>query len=156
MPGATRPTRSWLFTPGTRPDRFAKAAEIGADVLIIDLEDAVAPDDKPGARETALDFASQRKETANAMATSTAPQADSSTLFGAHMPRGEASRLSRHTPRGRAGRTQHHAADTHWIVTEFGATKMKGMSSTERAKALTALAHPEFRDGLTAAAKAIT
>jgi (S)-citramalyl-CoA lyase len=68
MPGATRPTRSWLFTPGTRPDRFANAAEIGADVLIIDLEDAVAPDDKAGARETALDFASQHKETANAVA----------------------------------------------------------------------------------------
>jgi (S)-citramalyl-CoA lyase len=45
-----------------------KAAEIGADVLIIDLEDAVALDDKPGARETALDFTSQRKETANAVA----------------------------------------------------------------------------------------
>jgi (S)-citramalyl-CoA lyase len=68
MPGATRPTRSWLFTPGTWPNRFAKAAEIGADVLIIDLEDAVAPDNKPGARETALDFASRRKETANAVA----------------------------------------------------------------------------------------
>jgi (S)-citramalyl-CoA lyase len=57
-----------FFTPGTWPNRFAKAAEIGADVLIIDLEDAVAPDDKPAARETALDFASQRKETANAVA----------------------------------------------------------------------------------------
>ena len=57
-----------FFTPGTWPNRFAKAAEIGADVLIIDLEDAVAPDDKPGARKTALDFASQRKETANAVA----------------------------------------------------------------------------------------
>ena len=30
---------------------------------------------------------------------------------------------------------------------------MKGMSSTERAKALIGLAHPEFRDGLTASAK---
>jgi hypothetical protein len=39
-------TRSWLFTPATRPERFAKAAEIGADVLLIDLEDAVAPRDK--------------------------------------------------------------------------------------------------------------
>jgi acyl dehydratase len=45
--------------------------------------------------------------------------------------------------------------DTHWIVTEFGAVNMKGMSSTERAKALIALAHPEFRDELTAAAKAM-
>jgi itaconate CoA-transferase len=45
--------------------------------------------------------------------------------------------------------------DTHWIVTEFGAANMKGMSSTERATALIALAHPEFRDELTAAAKAM-
>jgi (S)-citramalyl-CoA lyase len=47
--------RSWLFTPATRPDRFAKAAEAGADVLIIDLEDAVAPADKPRARAIALE-----------------------------------------------------------------------------------------------------
>ncbi len=50
------PTRSWLFTPGTRPERFAKAATVGADVLIIDLEDAVAPADKPAARKAALDY----------------------------------------------------------------------------------------------------
>ena len=49
-------TRSWLFTPATRPERFAKAAEIGADVLLIDLEDAVAPRDKAAARTTALDY----------------------------------------------------------------------------------------------------
>lgn len=53
---AARPRRSWLFTPGTRPDRFAKAAEAGADVLIIDLEDAVAPAAKPEARAHALAF----------------------------------------------------------------------------------------------------
>lgn len=68
MPSATRPTRSWLFTPGTRPDRFGEAAEIGADVLIIDLEDAVAPDDKAGARKTALDFVSQHGHLANEQA----------------------------------------------------------------------------------------
>ena len=56
MADTMRPTRSWLFTPGSRPDRFAKAAEIGADVLILDLEDAVAPDDKASARATALDY----------------------------------------------------------------------------------------------------
>src|SRR3984893_9675310 len=49
-------TRSWLFTPATRPERFAKAAEIGADVLLIDLEDAVAPRDKSAARTRALDY----------------------------------------------------------------------------------------------------
>ena len=49
-------TRSWLFTPATRPDRFAKAAAAGADVAILDLEDAVAPKDKAEARATALDY----------------------------------------------------------------------------------------------------
>jgi (S)-citramalyl-CoA lyase len=49
-------TRSWLFTPATRPDRFAKAAAAGADVAILDLEDAVAPRDKGRARAIALDY----------------------------------------------------------------------------------------------------
>ena len=43
--------------------------------------------------------------------------------------------------------------DTHYVVTEFGAINLKGLSSTERAHALIALAHPEFRDELTKAAK---
>ena len=43
--------------------------------------------------------------------------------------------------------------DTHYVVTEFGAVNLKGLSSTERAKALIALAHPEFRDELTEAAR---
>jgi itaconate CoA-transferase len=43
--------------------------------------------------------------------------------------------------------------DTHYVVTEFGATNLKGLSSTERAKALIGLAHPAFRDELTEAAK---
>jgi (S)-citramalyl-CoA lyase len=50
------PTRSWLFTPATRPERFPNAAANGADVIIIDLEDSVAPADKATARATALDF----------------------------------------------------------------------------------------------------
>ncbi len=48
--------RSWLFTPGTRPDRFKKAREARADVLIIDLEDAVAPAEKSSARTAVLDY----------------------------------------------------------------------------------------------------
>jgi (S)-citramalyl-CoA lyase len=48
--------RSWLFTPATRPDRFAKASAAGADVAILDLEDAVAPKDKAQARNIALDY----------------------------------------------------------------------------------------------------
>lgn len=49
-------TRSWLFTPATRPERFVKASQVGADVAILDLEDAVAPGDKARARTTALDY----------------------------------------------------------------------------------------------------
>lgn len=37
---------TWLYVPGDRPDRFPKAAASGADVVILDLEDAVAPERK--------------------------------------------------------------------------------------------------------------
>lgn len=50
MTDATAPARSWLFVPATRPDRFAKAAASGADRIILDLEDAVAPNEKVDAR----------------------------------------------------------------------------------------------------------
>lgn len=43
--------RSFLFVPATRPERFAKALASGADAVIIDLEDAVAPADKSAARQ---------------------------------------------------------------------------------------------------------
>ncbi len=42
----SRPLRAWLFVPGNRPERYAKALGSGADAVIIDLEDAVAPDAK--------------------------------------------------------------------------------------------------------------
>ena len=42
--------RSLLFVPGDRPERFAKAVASGADALILDLEDAVAPAAKGAAR----------------------------------------------------------------------------------------------------------
>jgi len=42
---------TFLFVPGDRPDRFAKAAAAGADVIILDLEDAVAPQGKRQARD---------------------------------------------------------------------------------------------------------
>jgi len=44
------PARSYLFVPGTRPERFAKALASGADMVVMDLEDAVAADDKATAR----------------------------------------------------------------------------------------------------------
>ena len=42
--------RAVLFVPGNRPERFDKALAAGASAVIIDLEDAVAPADKPAAR----------------------------------------------------------------------------------------------------------
>jgi citrate lyase subunit beta / citryl-CoA lyase len=47
------PPLTWLYVPGDRPERFAKAIESEADVVIVDLEDAVAPAHKDDARENA-------------------------------------------------------------------------------------------------------
>ena len=44
--------RSFLFVPGDRPERYAKALACGADEVIVDLEDAVAPAHKADARES--------------------------------------------------------------------------------------------------------
>ena len=48
-----RIAHSYLFVPGNRPERFAKACAAGADAAIVDLEDAVPPAEKTAAR-TAL------------------------------------------------------------------------------------------------------
>lgn len=42
---------TYLFVPGDRPDRFSKAVASGADLVVLDLEDAVAPEAKDVARE---------------------------------------------------------------------------------------------------------
>jgi acyl-CoA hydrolase len=36
----------------------------------------------------------------------------------------------------------------HWVVTEYGAVNLRGLSLRERAEALISIAHPEFRPGL--------
>ncbi len=43
--------RSYLFVPGDRPERIGKARASGADAIIVDLEDAVAPANKVAARD---------------------------------------------------------------------------------------------------------
>jgi citrate lyase subunit beta/citryl-CoA lyase len=43
--------RSLLFVPATKPERFAKALDSGADCIIIDIEDAVAEGSKENARD---------------------------------------------------------------------------------------------------------
>ncbi|NQV56501.1 MAG: CoA ester lyase, partial [Rhodospirillales bacterium] len=46
--------RSLLYVPASRPDRFPKAMESGADMVCVDLEDAVAGDMKVQARKDAI------------------------------------------------------------------------------------------------------
>ncbi len=48
--------RSFLFVPADSPKKFDKAMASGADAVIIDLEDSIAPDGKARARESAAAF----------------------------------------------------------------------------------------------------
>jgi len=50
-----RQARSLLFVPGNRPERFAKAAAAGADLVCIDFEDAVPAAERPAARAAAIE-----------------------------------------------------------------------------------------------------
>lgn len=56
----TATPRSMLFVSGEKPERFAKALAAGADLVCIDLEDAVHPQHKAQARAAALAFAASR------------------------------------------------------------------------------------------------
>lgn len=53
---------TWLFVPGDRPERFDKASAAGPDVVILDLEDAVAPADKPRARSAVSTWLQRRTD----------------------------------------------------------------------------------------------
>jgi citrate lyase subunit beta/citryl-CoA lyase len=54
--------RSWLFVPGDSQVKLDKVARVGADVVIVDLEDAVAPPAKPTARMLANSFLQAHRE----------------------------------------------------------------------------------------------
>jgi len=49
-----RPRRSFIFSPGLRPDMFPKALASGTDIVCVELEDGIAPKDKAEAREKGL------------------------------------------------------------------------------------------------------
>ena len=49
-----QPRRSLIFTNGLRPEMFAKALNSGADMVCVDLEDAIAPEHKDQARKFTL------------------------------------------------------------------------------------------------------
>jgi (S)-citramalyl-CoA lyase len=51
---AVRPRRSFIFSPGLRPEMFPKALASGADIVCVELEDGIAPKDKDQARRKAL------------------------------------------------------------------------------------------------------
>lgn len=53
--------RSYLFVPGNRPDRYAKALATRAHGVIVDLEDAVAPAEKDGARDSLVRWLSAER-----------------------------------------------------------------------------------------------
>ncbi|MCF1596706.1 HpcH/HpaI aldolase/citrate lyase family protein [Streptomyces muensis] len=55
----TRFPLTWLYAPGDRPHVVAKALTSGADIVIVDLEDAVAPDRKDYARSATADLLSE-------------------------------------------------------------------------------------------------
>ena len=52
MPHPSRPLRSVLYIPGSKPRALEKARGLQVDAIIFDLEDAVAPDEKITARDT--------------------------------------------------------------------------------------------------------
>lgn len=49
-----RSRRSFIFSPGLRPDMFPKALASGTDIVCVELEDGIAPKDKAAAREGGL------------------------------------------------------------------------------------------------------
>jgi citrate lyase subunit beta/citryl-CoA lyase len=48
--------RSWLFVPGDSPAKMQKAAGVAADVLVVDLEDSVLPQQRTLARQLTAEF----------------------------------------------------------------------------------------------------
>ena len=59
LAGTIRTAGTLLFVPADRPERFAKASAAGADLVILDLEDAVAPENKEAARANAAAWAAE-------------------------------------------------------------------------------------------------
>lgn len=49
-----QPRRSFIFAPGIQPEMFPKALKTGADIVCVDLEDAIAPEHKDAAREKTM------------------------------------------------------------------------------------------------------
>jgi citrate lyase subunit beta/citryl-CoA lyase len=59
--GATRSPRSWLFAPGNNEKLLRLVFDAGADVVLLDLEDAVPPDMKDRAREMVAEVVASKQ-----------------------------------------------------------------------------------------------
>ena len=49
-----RPRRSFIFSPGLKPEMYPKALACGADIVCVELEDGIAPKDKAAARASTM------------------------------------------------------------------------------------------------------
>lgn len=54
--------RSWLFAPGDSERKMTKASESTADIVLLDLEDSVTPENKPAARKAVAEFLKTRED----------------------------------------------------------------------------------------------
>jgi len=54
--------RSWLFAPGDSERKMTKASDSAADIVLLDLEDSVSPENKPAARTAVADFLKTRED----------------------------------------------------------------------------------------------
>lgn len=54
--------RSWLFAPGDSERKMIKASDSNADIVLLDLEDSVTPENKPAAREAVAEFLDSRDD----------------------------------------------------------------------------------------------
>lgn len=63
QPAPVRPRRSVLYVPASSERALAKIASLACDSVILDLEDAVAPSEKPAARERLKAFLDTRPQT---------------------------------------------------------------------------------------------
>jgi (S)-citramalyl-CoA lyase len=57
-----QPRRSFIFTPGLKPEMYPKALKSGTDMVCIELEDGIAPQDKEIARNLSLKLFQEKQE----------------------------------------------------------------------------------------------
>ena len=57
-----QPRRSFIFTPGLKPEMYPKALKSGTDMVCVELEDGIAPHDKETARNLAIKLFQDKQE----------------------------------------------------------------------------------------------